>query len=85
MCLEQFLKNAEKNLSDVVSDRDLIQAFPKIFPRPHSLIRLRILKISPPYLKLSNGRVVYLKADVLAWLRGNYCVVESGGRDDVKP
>jgi hypothetical protein len=35
-------------------------------------------------LKLPNGRIAYLKADVLAWFRENYCVVESGGRDNVK-
>lgn len=72
MNLDKFLKNIDEILPMICTDRDLIEKIPTIFKTPVYLCRLRKRKEAPAYFRITKGRVAYLKADVIAWLKQSY-------------
>lgn len=63
---DEFIAKVELQLPDLVSNDDLIDL--GLVAHHTALFRLRE-KRSLPFLKLSNARILYLKTDVIEWLR----------------
>lgn len=72
MNLDKFLRNIDEILPSICTNKDLIDKIPIIFKNPVSLFRLRQKKEAPPHFQMPNGRVVYLKEDVIAWIKDHY-------------
>lgn len=72
MNLDKFLKHINEVLPPVCTDRDLVEKIPTIFKNPVSLFRLRQKKEAPAHFYLPNSRVVYLKEDIIEWIKGHY-------------
>lgn len=72
MNLDKFLKNIDEILPSICTDKDLIEKIPSFFKNPVSLFRLRQKKESPAHFQMPNGRVFYLKEDVITWIKDHY-------------
>ena len=68
--LESFIQILEEQLPEVCTSNDLLKF--KIFESPSGISQARNKGHSPNFLKYPNGRVRYLKGDILAWVKGLY-------------
>ena len=67
---ENFIQILEEQLPEICTSNDLLKF--QIFESQSGLSQARTKGLSPNYLKYPNGRVRYLKSDVLAWIRELY-------------
>ncbi len=65
---DEFISKLESQLPDLVTPDHLVQLG---LAHHTGLFRIR-QRGAIPFLKLSNARILYLKADVLEWLRKTY-------------
>lgn len=72
MNLDKFLKSVDEALPPICTDRDLVEKIPTIFKNPVYLCRLRKRNDAPAFFRITKGRVTYLKADVIAWIKKSY-------------
>ena len=70
--LDQYLETIESKLPTLSCDRDLVSIAPEIFKSPSSLSRLRSNREGPPHFNINSTRIIYLKKEVLDWLRSRY-------------
>jgi hypothetical protein len=68
--MENNLTDHLKNLPAILRDKDLIEF--GFFTSTSACSRARRNKISPPFIKLHNKSIAYLKADVLTWAKRHY-------------
>lgn len=68
--LDEFIEGFKK-LPRLLSDRDLIYFFPEFFKAPSALTRLRAKGKTPPYF-IVDTRILYLKKDVISWVKSIY-------------
>lgn len=68
--IENFLQTLEEQLPDICSSNDLIKF--RLYLTESGLSRARAKGLSPKFIKFPNRRVIYLKSDILAWVRGIY-------------
>jgi hypothetical protein len=69
LMIQDFLKEAEKKLPDLCTERD-VAALGLV--TINQLKRLRKTKDSFPYLR-AKGRIIYLRDDVISWIKSIYC------------
>lgn len=68
--IENFLQTLEEQLPNICSSQDLIKF--RIYLTESGLSRARSRGLSPKFIKFPNRRIIYLKSDVLAWMRELY-------------
>lgn len=68
--LEEFIYLLQEQLPEICTSNDLIRF--QIFQSQSGLSQARAKGLTPNFLKYPNGRVKYLKADVLAWIKRLY-------------
>lgn len=66
----KYLDKLEQILPELLTPEDLVKT--KIFRSQNSLSKARQHGSSPPYIKLPNRKILYLKNDILAWIRELY-------------
>jgi hypothetical protein len=68
--LENFIQLLQEQLPEVCTSNDLLKF--QIFQSQSELSQARSKGLTPNFFKYPNGRVKYLKSDVLAWIKGLY-------------
>lgn len=68
--IEHFIQLLKEQLPEVCTSKDLLKF--QIFQSQSGLSQARAKGLTPNFLKYPNGRVRYLKSDVLAWIKGLY-------------
>jgi hypothetical protein len=70
-----YLDRLEQTLPELLTSEDLVKT--KIFRSQNSLAQARRHGFSPPYIKLPNRKVLYLKADIIKWFSKLYIADQS--------
>jgi hypothetical protein len=67
MSSEKFIEHLEKALPDVCTSKDLITQ--GLFASDFEAVTRRKNKLPPNHIPFSSRRIVYLKDDVISWVR----------------
>lgn len=73
MNFQKFIQRIYEILPDICTDKELVEKLPKIFKSAVALCRLRKNKLGPAYIQVGKwDRIIYLKEDVIEWIKGCY-------------
>lgn len=67
---KNFIQFLENQLPEICISNDLLKF--NIFQSQSGISQARAKGLTPNFLKYPNGRVKYLKGDVLIWIKGLY-------------
>jgi len=67
---ENFIQVLENQLPEICTSNDLIKF--QIFQSQSGIPQARAKGLTPNFFKYPNGRVRYLKTDILVWIKGVY-------------
>ncbi len=68
--VDDFVADIAAKLPERVRDEHLIDA--GLFTSNSAISKARSRGATPPYFRVTNKQLFYLKSDVLAWLRSRY-------------
>ncbi len=70
--LDQYLEELKQRLPSECVEQDLACQLPAIFGSRSNISRKRKLGLMPPFLQKSRNRYVYLKQDIIDFVRDMY-------------
>lgn len=69
--IDQFCSDLEQRLPAICSDQDLVSAGIASSP---TLCRARKCGSGPSYIRIHRRKIMYLREDILSWMRDIYVV-----------
>jgi hypothetical protein len=70
--LDKYLEELNQRLPTECSEQELSSLLPAVFGSKSNIARRRNLGLMPPYLQKSQRRFIYLRSDIIDFVRDMY-------------